>query len=46
MLIRYSAQLLREDDGGDSDASREIYEMMVKCLRHSSDVHVARDFDV
>lgn len=39
MLIRYSAQLLR-DDGDDGDASREIYDMMVKCLRHSSDVAV------
>lgn len=38
MLIRYSARLLQEDDGSDSDTSREIYDMMVKCLRHSSDV--------
>lgn len=40
MLIRSSARLLQED--ASNECSREIYEMMVKCLRHSSDVPLAR----
>lgn len=36
MLIRYSVRMLREDMNGE--AAREIYEMLLKCLRHSNDV--------
>ena len=40
MLIRCSARLLQEDE--NNECSRDIYDMMVKCLRHSSDVALAR----
>lgn len=40
MLIRCSARLLQEDE--NNECSRDIYDMMVKCLRHSSDVTLAR----
>ena len=36
MLIRYSVRLLSEDDTGD--LARDVYEMLLKFLRHSSDV--------
>lgn len=36
MLIRYSVRLLRED--GDSEMARDVYEMLLRCLRHTSDV--------
>ena len=36
MLIRYSVKMLREET--NSDAAREIYEMLLRCLRHNNDV--------
>ena len=39
MLIRYSVDILRDDPNAES--ARDIYDMLVKCLRHSNDVRVS-----
>ncbi|KNB46255.1 coatomer subunit [Blastocystis sp. subtype 4] len=36
MLIRYSVRLLRED--GSSEVSHDIYDLLLRCLRHTSDM--------
>ncbi len=42
MLIRYSVRLLRED--GSSEVSHDIYDLLLRCLRHTSDVRIIKSF--